>query len=130
MGKEGEESKGVVMHILIAKFKEEITQKQIDDIINKYANLVNLIESMKVFQWGRDVSIEDLHQGYTHIFESTFESKEGIAEYIAHPAHIEFANLFLPTLEKVVAVDYIPTELPKKLSTNDDNNDGDNGEDD
>ncbi|CAK9311541.1 unnamed protein product [Citrullus colocynthis] len=114
MGKERKKSKGVVMHILLVKFKEEIIQEQINDIINKYANLVNLIDSMKAFLWGRDVSIEDLHQGYTHIFESTFESKEGITEYIAHPAHIEFANLFLPTLEQIVAVDYRPTELPKR----------------
>lgn len=58
---------------------------------------------------GKDVSIENLHQGFTHVFESTFESTEGIAEYIGHPAHVEFANLFLPCLEKVAVIDYKPT---------------------
>ncbi|XP_022760742.1 stress-response A/B barrel domain-containing protein HS1 [Durio zibethinus] len=104
-----EEVKGVVKHILLAKFKDETTPDKIEELIKGYANLVNLIEPMKAFQWGKDVSIENLHQGFTHVFESTFESTEGIAEYIAHPAHVEFANLFLPSLEKVIVFDYKPT---------------------
>ncbi|MBA0599401.1 hypothetical protein Gorai_005621 [Gossypium raimondii] len=95
-----EEAKGVVKHILLAKFKDEIPPEKIEELIKGYANLVNLIHPMKAFHWGKDVSIENLHQGFTHVFESTFESTEGIAEYIAHPAHVEFANLFLPSLDK------------------------------
>lgn len=57
------------------------------------------------------MSIENLHRGFTHVFESTFESTEGIAEYIAHPAHVDFANIFIPALEKVVVIDYKPTTV-------------------
>lgn len=60
---------------------------------------------------GKDVSVENLHQGFTHVFESTFESLEGVAEYIVHPAHVDFANLFLPNLDKVVVIDYKPTTV-------------------
>ncbi|XVE82325.1 hypothetical protein DITRI_Ditri15bG0139300 [Diplodiscus trichospermus] len=104
-----EEAKGVVKHVLLAKFKGEIPPEKIEELIKGYANLFNLIEPMKAFQWGKDVSIENLHQGFTHVFESTFESTEGIAEYIAHPAHVEFANLFLASLDKVLVFDYKPT---------------------
>ncbi|KAI6685128.1 stress-response A/B barrel domain-containing protein HS1-like [Syzygium oleosum] len=104
-----EEAKGLVKHVLLAKFKDETPPDQIEQLIKGYANLVNLIEPMKSFHWGKDVSIENLHQGFTHVFESTFESTEGIAEYIGHPAHVEFANLFLPCLEKVAVIDYKPT---------------------
>ena len=45
------ESKGVVKHILLAKFKDGILEEQIDQLIKGYANLVNLIEPMKAFQW-------------------------------------------------------------------------------
>lgn len=55
--------------------------------------------------------MENLHQGFTHIFESTFESTEGVAEYVAHPAHVEYANLFLANLEKVLVIDYKPTTV-------------------
>ncbi|KAL9407567.1 hypothetical protein AB3S75_046166 [Citrus x aurantiifolia] len=106
-----EEAKGVVKHVLLAKFKEGTAQDQIDQLIKDYANLVNLIEPMKSFQWGKDVSMENLHQGFTHIFESTFESTEGVAEYVAHPAHVEYANLFLANLEKVLVIDYKPTTV-------------------
>ncbi|RCV25635.1 hypothetical protein SETIT_5G181200v2 [Setaria italica] len=60
---------------------------------------------------GTDVSIENMHQGFTHVFESTFESTEGIKEYIEHPAHVEFANEFLPVLEKALIIDYKPTSV-------------------
>jgi len=58
---------------------------------------------------GKDVSAENLHQGFTHVFESTFESTEAIAEYVAHPAHVEFGNLLLSNLEKIIVIDYKPT---------------------
>ncbi|CAI0626438.1 unnamed protein product [Linum tenue] len=104
-----EEGKGEVKHVLLAKFKPEISAEEIENLIKGYSNLVNLIEPMKGFHWGTDVSIENLHQGFTHVFVSTFESTEGIAEYVAHPVHVEFANKFLPALDKVLVVDYKPT---------------------
>ncbi|KAJ4832295.1 Stress-response A/B barrel domain-containing protein hs1 [Turnera subulata] len=104
-----EEVKGVVKHVLLAKFKEGVTPAQIEELIKGYAGLVNKIEPMKSFQWGTDVSIENLHQGFTHIFESTFESTEGVKEYVHHPAHVEFGTAFLGVLDKVVVFDYRPT---------------------
>ncbi|XP_010941506.1 stress-response A/B barrel domain-containing protein HS1 [Elaeis guineensis] len=104
-----EEANGVVKHVLLAKFKDDISPEQVEKLIKGYANLVSLVQPMKAFHWGKDVSIENMHQGFTHVFESTFESVEGIAEYIAHPAHVEFADEFLPALEKVIVIDYKPT---------------------
>ncbi|KAK9287840.1 hypothetical protein L1049_016282 [Liquidambar formosana] len=106
-----EEAKGPVKHIVLAKFKDGIPPDQIEQLIKSYSNLANLIEPMKAFHWGKDVSIENLHQGFTHVFESTFESVEGIAEYVAHPDHVEFATAFLPNVEKVLIIDYKPTAV-------------------
>ena len=58
---------------------------------------------------GKDISAENMHQGFTHVFESTFESTEGVAEYVSHPAHVEYANLLLSSLDKVIVIDYKPT---------------------
>ncbi|KAI3459183.1 hypothetical protein Pfo_015846 [Paulownia fortunei] len=106
-----EEVKGEVKHIVLAKFKEGISEEQIEEYIKQYANLVNLVPSMKAFRWGKDVSVENLNQGFTHVFESTFESTEGIAEYVSHPHHVEYANILLAQLEKIVVVDYKPTKV-------------------
>ncbi|KAI0510826.1 hypothetical protein KFK09_011435 [Dendrobium nobile] len=98
-----------VKHVVLAKFKEDLTPEKVEEIINGYAGLVSLIEPMKDFHWGTDVSIENLHQGFTHVFVSTFESTEGIAEYVSHPVHVEFANKFLQHLDKILVIDYKPT---------------------
>ncbi|WVZ82721.1 hypothetical protein U9M48_029952 [Paspalum notatum var. saurae] len=102
---------GVVKHILLARFKEEVTPERLDELIRGYAALVDAVPSMKAFHWGTDVSIENMHQGFTHVFESTFESTQGVKEYIEHPAHVEFANQFLPVLEKAIIIDYKPTSV-------------------
>ncbi|KAL2655595.1 hypothetical protein AAZV13_04G075500 [Glycine max] len=47
--------------------------------------------------------------GSVTVVESTFESTEGLAEYVAHPAHVEYANFLLPCMEKIVVIDYKPT---------------------
>ncbi|KAK3187750.1 hypothetical protein Dsin_027311 [Dipteronia sinensis] len=106
-----EEAKGVVKHVVLVKFKEETTSDRIDELMKGCANLVTLIEPMKSCHWGKDVSIKNLHQGFTHIFESTFESMEGVAEYGTHPAHVEFAKLFLSHVDKFLIFDYKPTTL-------------------
>lgn len=46
-----EEAKGVVKHVLLAKFKEGTSEDQIQQLINDYAKLVTLIEPMKAFHW-------------------------------------------------------------------------------
>ncbi|KAJ6891495.1 stress-response A/B barrel domain-containing protein HS1-like [Populus alba x Populus x berolinensis] len=99
-----EGGKGVVKHIFLAKFKEGTTEEEIEKHIKSFADLLNHIEHMK----GTDVSIENLHQGFTHIFEATFETLEGRSAYVAHPAHVKFGTALFPTLEKVVVIDYVP----------------------
>ncbi|XP_062211655.1 stress-response A/B barrel domain-containing protein HS1 [Phragmites australis] len=102
---------GVVKHVLLAKFKDEVTPERLDQLIRGYAALVDVVPSMKAFHWGTDVSIENMHQGFTHVFESTFESTEGIKEYIEHPEHAKFADQFLAALEKTLIIDYKPTVI-------------------
>ncbi|TQD82514.1 hypothetical protein C1H46_031950 [Malus baccata] len=100
-----EEAKGgELKNILMAKFKEGTSESQIEQLIESFANLVNLVEPMKSFHWGKELSIEKEEEGYTHVFETTFESVEGMAEYAVHPAHHDFAKLFLPNLEKMCSI--------------------------
>ncbi|CAK7326279.1 unnamed protein product [Dovyalis caffra] len=98
----------LVKHTLLTRFKDEITREQIDKYINDYANLVDLIPSMKDFSWGTDLGMETegLNRGYTHAFESTFESVAGLQEYLESPALSAFADVFLPTLSQRLVIDY------------------------
>ncbi|KAE8791902.1 putative protein Pop3 [Hordeum vulgare] len=101
-------SGGVVKHLVLARFKEEATPEALDQLIRRYAGLVDAVPSMKAFQWGTDVTVLDTHEGFTHVFESTFESAEGVQEYIAHPSHVEFVDEFLALAEKMLIMDYKP----------------------
>jgi hypothetical protein len=47
----GMEGKGVVKHIVLAKFKEGTTEEEIEKHIKNYADLLNHIEHMKSFEW-------------------------------------------------------------------------------
>ncbi|XP_030515119.1 stress-response A/B barrel domain-containing protein HS1-like [Rhodamnia argentea] len=104
-----EEEKGVVKRALLLKFKDEIAPDQIEQLVKGQSRLVDLIEPLKSFHWGRSVSIGNSPQGFTHIFEFVFESAEGIAEYTAHPAHVEFSNRYGPYIDDFVMIDYKPT---------------------
>ena len=46
-----EEAKGLVKHVLLAKFKDSTPPDQIEELIKGYANLVNLVPPMKAFHW-------------------------------------------------------------------------------
>ncbi|PKU85747.1 stress-response A/B barrel domain-containing protein HS1-like [Dendrobium catenatum] len=100
---------GVVKHVLLGKFKDDVSPEKIEELIRDWANLVNVIEPMKDFEWGTDVSIENKNEGFTHVFVSTFESTEGIAEYLYHPAHVEYGKKSLQYVEKFIVFDYKPT---------------------
>ncbi|KAI3423346.1 Stress-response A/B barrel domain-containing protein [Psidium guajava] len=103
------EAKGLLRRVLLFKFKAEAALDLIKQLIERYSNLVNLVESLKSWHMGKDVSIENLPDGFTHVFQLEFESPEGAAEYMVHPAHVEFHELIWPHLEKIVVIDYKPT---------------------
>jgi hypothetical protein len=44
-------SGGVVKHILLARFKEDVAPERLDQLIRGYAGLVDLVPSMKAFHW-------------------------------------------------------------------------------
>jgi hypothetical protein len=47
----GAASGGVVKHILLAKFKDEVTPERMDQLIRGYAALISVVPSMKAFHW-------------------------------------------------------------------------------
>ncbi|KAI5650972.1 hypothetical protein M9H77_36977 [Catharanthus roseus] len=101
-----EKAKGKVKHVVLVKFKDEASGEQIEQIIKDYTSLVNLIEPIKSLEWGKDLRMTNLNQGFTHVFESIFENVEGVAEYGTHPAHLELKDRFLALLDKILVLDY------------------------
>jgi len=96
----------VLRHVVLFAFKADSSPSDIRKIENDFAALPSKVETVYDFEWGTDVSVENLAQGYTHCFVVTFRSEEGRADYLPHPAHQEFGALLKPHLEKVLVVDY------------------------
>ena len=98
---------GSLRHVVLFKFKDNTTKEQVRKIEDKFRGLPGRIPSIVDFEWGTDVSVENKTEGYTHCFVVTFADAAGRAEYLPHAAHQEFVALLLPSLDKVLVVDYV-----------------------
>lgn len=98
---------GVYRHAVFFKFKDSATPAQIKEIEDGFRALPSKIDVVTGFEWGTNVSPENLNDGFTHCFFVTFKDKAGIETYIPHPAHKAFVDLLKPQLDKVFVLDYV-----------------------
>jgi len=96
----------VLRHVVLFKFKDGTSAEQIKSVEDAFRALPGKIKQVKDFEWGVNVSPENLAQGYTHCFFVTFSTQKDRDEYLPHPAHKEFGVLLKPYLDKVLVVDY------------------------
>ncbi len=95
-------------HVVLFKFKDSATPENIAGVEKVFVGLKRSIEVVRDFEWGTNVSPENLNQGYTHCFLLTFDSARDRDAYLVHPAHKEFGKLLGPYLDKVTVVDFEP----------------------
>jgi hypothetical protein len=96
----------VMRHVVLFAFKEAVMPPQIQHIEQAFNALPGKIEAIYDFEWGIDVSVENLSQGYSHCFLVTFLSEADRDTYLPHPAHQEFVALVQPHLAKALVFDY------------------------
>ena len=101
-----DEPSKVLRHVVLFKFKDDASSRQVGEIENAFRTLPGKIDAICDLEWGTDVSVENRHQGFTHCFLVTFRSEADRAEYIPHPAHKEFGRMLGPHLDKVLVIDY------------------------
>ena len=99
-------SSKVLRHVVLFAFKGSSTPGQIGEIERAFGELPGKIDEIHEFEWGTDVSVENLSQGYTHCFLVTFLSEADRDAYLPHPAHQEFVAILEPFLEKALVFDY------------------------
>lgn len=95
-------------HVVLFKFKPGTDEATIASLIEGYKALPGKIDVMNHFEWGKDVSVEDLHKGYTHCFITTFADASGRDAYIPHQAHQDYVKILLPHLDDLLVVDFEP----------------------
>lgn len=96
----------VLRHTVLFKFKEEATATQIRAVESAFAALPSKVDGIIGFEWGTDVGVENLSDGFTHCFQVTFGSEADRARYLPHPDHEAFTKIAGPVIEKVIVIDY------------------------
>ena len=93
-------------HVVLFKFKEATSAADKKKIEDAFRALPGKISEIRSFEWGTNVSVENLSQGFTDCFVLTFASEKDRDTYLVHPAHKEFGNIIGGALEKVLVVDF------------------------
>jgi len=96
----------VLRHVVLFAFEETATRPQIQAIEQAFAALPPQIAEIKGLEWGTDVSVEHLADGYTHCFVVSFASLPERDSYLVHPAHQAFVAGIQPHLAKALVIDY------------------------
>ncbi len=94
-------------HVVFFKFKDSATPEQVQGIEKAFIALAKKVDTVKGFEWGTNVSPENINDGFTHCFFVTFADKAGVDVYLPHPAHAEFVSQLKPILDKVCVLDYV-----------------------
>ncbi|MCP5520089.1 MAG: Dabb family protein [Verrucomicrobiales bacterium] len=99
--------RGNVVHVVSFKFKAEATEAQIKEVVDAFAALPEKIEEIGTFEWGTNISPENLNKGFTHCFTLTFQDAKARDAYLVHPAHKAFGGIVGPVLDDVFVIDYV-----------------------
>lgn len=96
----------VLRHVVLFAFSETATPADIEAIEQAFAALPPQVAEIRGFEWGTDVSVEHLADGYTHCFMVTFASAADRDAYLVHPAHRAFGARLQPYLAQALVIDY------------------------
>jgi hypothetical protein len=96
----------MLRHVVLFAFTETATPAHIQALEQAFAALPAQIAEIEAFEWGTDVSVERLAEGYTHCFLVTFASAADRDAYLVHPAHQAFVARLQAHLARVLVIDY------------------------
>lgn len=96
----------MLRHVVLFKWKPETPPEKIAEIEAAMHALQSQIPQIAGYEWGTDVSVQGLSQGFTHCFVVSFRSEADRDIYAPHPAHAAFLALSKPHREVVMTFDY------------------------
>jgi hypothetical protein len=96
----------VLRHVVMYKFKPELTPAQVQEVVLAFGKLPQQIDAIIGYEHGTNVSPEGKSEGLTHCFVVTFKDEAGRDAYLKHPAHDAYVAVVKDRREKVVVFDY------------------------
>lgn len=96
----------VLRHTVFFRYKPEVKPETKEEVIKRFAALKDEIPFILSFEGGPNVQVENLGDGFEHVFCVTFPDAEARDAYLPHPAHQFFVGFVGPLLDKVIVGDY------------------------
>ncbi len=96
----------VLRHLVLYKFKPEVSPVQVQQVIDAFSKLPKQIDGIVAFEHGPNVSPEGKSDGLTYCFNVTFKDEHARDAYLKHPAHQEYVKVVQDKRERVVVLDY------------------------
>src|SRR5512137_765950 len=96
----------MLRHVVMYRWKPETTAEKIAEIEQAFRALPEKIPQVAAFEWGRDVSVQGLSQGFTHCFVVSFASEADRDAYAVHPDHRAYVALSSPHRDVILVLDY------------------------
>ena len=94
-------------HIVLFQFLETAPTRAVSQVSADFAALKDKLPAIQSFTHGRNISPENMAQGFTYCFEMRFASqKEFLESYLHEPAHQAFVKSLDGLLEKALVFDY------------------------
>ena len=95
----------MIVHIVMFEFKDENKEQNIGKTKVMLEALVEKIEPLKKMEVGIDFNQSE--RAFDLSLYSTFETKEDLAIYAVHPAHLEVVSFIKEVTSVSKVVDYV-----------------------
>ena len=99
-------------HIVMMKFKPEVTAEQIDALEQALDQLPNVITDIHVYEFGPDIVRSE--RSFDFALVSLFATLEALKRYQEHPEHQKVLGTIKEMTEQIVTVDFEARPYPKK----------------
>ena len=94
----------MIHHLVCMKFKEAISDAQIDELEKALGGLPNLIAEIQVYEFGRDVVQSE--RSYDFGLVSVFANLDTLRRYQNHPEHLKVVDMLKAMCANIVTVDF------------------------
>lgn len=100
----------MITHVVIMKFKPEVTADQITDLEASFEELPDKITEIQSYEFGRDVVRSE--RSYDFALVSVVANLDTLKHYQTHPAHLIVVQKLQAMCEQIIAVDFEASKLP------------------
>lgn len=94
----------MINHIVLMKFKPDISDDAIHDLEKSLDDLPNKIVEIQAYEFGRDQVHSE--QSYDFALVSLFANLEALKRYQEHPAHLKVLQKIKRLVENILVVDF------------------------